>query len=203
MFVSAILLAGGRARVAGRSRATEPGGAGRSAVGAVAEALLRTCVDEVIIVLGKRVAESSPELPTGPRVRIIADPEHVEKERALLRVGLDAAHADATTYLIHRIDGPPLSSAAINRVLAHYLRGGRPIAVLVHGVGIEYPVLVSRRLREELLEPGQGNWLRCLIERDPTRFLVLRVDPRGAVRPVPTLAGRAAAAFRRAPEKAD
>lgn len=202
MFVSAILLAGGRTRRAGRPRALDETG-GRSAVAAVAEMLLRTCADEVVIVLGKRIADSNPNLPTGPRIRIIADPEHVEKERALLRVGLDAAHPDTTMYLIHRVDGPSLSTPAVNRILAHYLRGGRPIAVLVHGVGLEYPVLVSRRLREELIEPGQGNWLRCLIERDPSRFLVLRVDPRGAVRPVPTFAARAAAAFRRAPEKAD
>ena len=200
MYVSAILIAGGRSR---RGHPFPEGTAGRSAVAAAAETLLRTCADEVVVVLGKRAAESVNDLAPAPRMRVVADPDHVEKERALLRVGLEAANPEATAYLIHRSDSAIPPPATIDRPLSHFLRGRRPIAVVVNGVGLDHPVFVSRSLRDELFESGEEGWLRGLIARDPARFLVLRVDARGSVRLIEGPGSRPSLPARRAPGKAE
>ena len=181
MYVSAILSAGGRARRSGAPGS--PGGRStRTTVSAATDALLRSCVDEVVVVLGKRASETAGDIRPAPRLRVVADPDHAEKDRDLLRVGLDSASPEATAYVVHRCDSVPLTPGTIDRLLSHFLRGGRPIAVVVNGVGLDHPVFISRTLREELQEPGEEGWLRALIARDPSRFLVLRVDTRGAVR---------------------
>jgi CTP:molybdopterin cytidylyltransferase MocA len=181
VYVSAILIAGGRVRRPGTPGS--PGGkSGRSGLTATADVLLRTCADEVVVVLGKRASEAATDLKPAPRLRIVADPDHAERDRDLLRVGLESASPEATAYVVHRTDSAPLSPGTIDRLLSHFLRGGRPIAVVVNGVGLDHPVFLSRALRDELLEPGDEGWLRALIARDPSRFLVLRVDTRGAVR---------------------
>ena len=202
MYISAVLIAGGKSRRSPPLMVREEEAA-RSSVVAAAETLLRTCADEVVVVLGKRAAEAVSELPPTPRLRVVADPDPAEKERALLRVGIEAASNEATAYLIHRTDSTTPPAATIDRMISHFLRGGRPIAVVVNGVGLDHPIFVSRTLRDELVEPGEEGWLRGLIARDPTRFLVLRVDARGAVRLIEGPASRSSLPTRRAPEKAD
>ena len=181
MYVSAILIAGGRTRRSGPP-GSSGGRSGKSPAAAAADTLLRTCADEVVVVLGKRAAETASDLRPAPRLRVVAHPDHAERDRDLLRVGIESACPEATAYLVHRTDSAPLPPATFDRLLSHFLRGGRPIAVVVNGVGLDHPVFLSRALREELLEPGDEGWLRALIARDPSRFLVLRVDARGSVR---------------------
>lgn len=172
MFTTAILLAGGRARGRQVPRPLRRRGGVTFLESAVEQALL-SVVDEVVVVLGKRVAAAREVLEQRQRLRVVVDREHTEKRSSLLRFGVQAASPDSKALFVayaddrfpraHEID--LFLSAASREKKSLVLRGGKG--------GSLFPALFDRALLSEMLSDVNDKTLRRVVERDSTRLCLV------------------------------
>lgn len=179
MYTTAILLVAGRARGRAQPRPLRKQGGVARLETAVDEAL-RSCVDEVVVVLGRRVASAQGQLEARPRLRVVIDKAHSEKRTALMTAGIRNASPETTAYFVSLGDDRAPSSLEIDRFLAAALRGGKPIAVRGDRRRRDlFPMLFERSVRAELLADLDDEGLRRIVEGDPSRLCLVRGD-RGA-----------------------
>jgi CTP:molybdopterin cytidylyltransferase MocA len=186
MFTTAILIAGGRARGRQVPRPLHRR-SGLTYLESAVEQALDSVVDEVVVVLGRKVASSREMLEPRSRLRVVVDREHTEKRSALLKAGFQGATDDATAFFVAYADERfPLAqeidlflSAASREGKALVLRGGRH--------GDLFPVLFDRSLKSEMLSDVNDQTLRRVVERDPSRLCLVI----GEASPVPSPAKRA------------
>src|SRR5207237_8439783 len=101
---------------------------------AVLERLRRASVDEVVVVLG------AYEVETNARVVRCADWER--GPGASLRCGLAALEPDVEAAIVLLADGPDLSPAAIDRIVAAWREPGEPVLAASYGGTRGHPVLL-------------------------------------------------------------
>jgi len=185
VYTTAILLVGGRSRGRVAPRPLRKQG-GVARIETAVEEALQSCVDEVVVVLGRRVASAQGTLEPRPRLRVILDKAHSEKRAALLAAGIRNASPESTAYFVALGDDRAPSSVEIDRFLAAALRGGKPIAVRGDRTRRDpFPMLFERSVRAELLADLDDDGLRRIVESDPSRLCLVRGD-----RPAPAEARR-------------
>ncbi len=104
--------------------------------------------DEVIVVLGHKADDVSRQMRTA-QCRTMLNPRYQHGRAGSLRIGAKAASRDADAILISDIDSP--RPAAFLRTLIEGHRQDRAITRPVHNGQRGHPVVVSGRLREELM----------------------------------------------------
>jgi CTP:molybdopterin cytidylyltransferase MocA len=100
----------------------------------VLDAVRRSSVDDVLVVLGAHDVETS--------ARTVHCPDWERGPGASLRCGLSALPAEAEAAVVVLGDGPDLAPEAIDRVISH--RGEGPLVAAAYGGVRLHPVLIER-----------------------------------------------------------
>jgi nicotine blue oxidoreductase len=106
------------------------------APGVVERAWASDAVDEVLVVVGAHQVETD-----APIVRC---PEWERGPGASLRCGLDALAPETEAAVVVLADGPGLSPAAIDRVVAAWRTGAGDVVAASYGGNRGHPILLAR-----------------------------------------------------------
>ena len=147
--ISAIILAAGRSRRMGTQKLLLPFG-GRTVIGHIIGEVLRSPIDEVVVVVGPDSAAVADAL-AGMRVKIVANPDAGGEMLLSVRCGLRTLTPDCEAVLVALGDQPTITARLIGRMIEAYRAAGRGILVPVHGGRPGHPMLFSTRYREEIL----------------------------------------------------
>jgi CTP:molybdopterin cytidylyltransferase MocA len=181
VFTTVLLVAAGRSRGRQVPRALRRS-KGATRLETAVENALASVADEVVVVLGRRVAQARAILEPRPRLRVVTDPLHTEKLSALLSTGIRASSPEATAYFVAYGDDRAPRTGEVNGFLNSAAREGKPITVRGDRTRSEVlPILFERSLRNEILRESGDEGLRRLVEGDPTRLGLVRLE-RGAAR---------------------
>ena len=113
---------------------------------AVLAALRDTSVDEVVVVAGAH--------PLAVDARVVQCPDWERGPGASLRCGLDALGDDAEAAVVVLGDGPNLSPAAVDRVIAAWRAGAGPVVAATYGGTRLHPVLLARAVWSRVPDEG-------------------------------------------------
>ena len=153
--ICAIVLAAGRSRRMGTQKLLLPFG-GRTVIGHIVGEVLRSPIDETIVVVGPDSAAVAEAL-AGLRVTIAANPDPGGEMLLSVRYGLRALPPDCEAVLVALGDQPTITTRLIGQMLDAYRgahtgrRAGRGIIVPVHGGKPGHPILFSTRYRDEIM----------------------------------------------------
>jgi len=181
MFVTTILL------VPRSSEKEGAGGEGR--LRREVERLLEGCADEVLVVAGGEAVRRLPRLEPQERVRFHLDPNLPGEERQLLRAGLLESRPETTHYIVLPFGSERVSAGLVDRLLSAFLRSRKSLLIVFRRRRSAYPVLLTRRIRRELLNSEMQGWLRGTVLRDLSRALFLRLGPGESLREIKVLEG--------------
>lgn len=184
-FVSALLLAAGESQRMGRLKQLLPLG-GSTLIEVVLENLLRSRLQEVIVVLGFGAEEIRPRVEA-KGVRVAVNPRYKEGMASSLRVGLDALDPRAEGILVALADQPFIPPEVIDRLIEAFQGTSKGIVVPTFQGRRGHPVIFHRRYMEELrsLSGDQGG--RELLHRNPEDLLEVEVDCPGVITDIDTL----------------
>jgi CTP:molybdopterin cytidylyltransferase MocA len=114
----------------------------------VLERLAEAPVDDVVVVAGAYSLEAAGE------ARVVACPEWERGPGASLRCGLAALPAGAQAAVVVLADGPDLSPAAVDRVLAAWRDGDAPVVAASYNGDRGHPIVVGRELWGSVPDEG-------------------------------------------------
>jgi CTP:molybdopterin cytidylyltransferase MocA len=114
----------------------------------VLERLAEAPVDDVVVVAGAYSLEAAGE------ARVVACPEWERGPGASLRCGLAALPAGAQAAVVVLADGPDLSPAAVDRVLAAWRDGNAPLVAASYNGDRGHPIVVGRELWGSVPDEG-------------------------------------------------
>jgi CTP:molybdopterin cytidylyltransferase MocA len=114
----------------------------------VLERLAEAPVDDVVVVEGAYSLEAAGE------ARVVACPEWERGPGASLRCGLAALPPGARAAVVVLADGPDLSPAAVDRVLAAWRDGNAPLVAASYNGDRGHPIVVGRELWGSVPDAG-------------------------------------------------
>lgn len=120
----------------------------------VLERLAEAPVDEIVVVAG--AYELSPprdDMPQGTSVRLVRCGDWAIGPGASLRCGLAALGEDVDAAVVIMADGPHLSPAAVERLLAEWRSWGGTVAASYHGER-GHPLVVGRERWSDVPDEG-------------------------------------------------
>ena len=172
--IAALVLAAGSSRRMGQPKLLLDL-AGRPVVRHVVEALLRSSVDEVIVVVGPNASAMRAALARLP-VRLIENPEHETGMASSMRVGLAACKPDADAALIVLGDQPFQQPDLFDRLIDVYRTSGKPIVVPLYAGQRGNPVLFDRSLFGELLAQQGDQGGRAVLAAHPEMVEAVAIE---------------------------
>jgi CTP:molybdopterin cytidylyltransferase MocA len=105
-----------------------------------------TSVDEVVVVAGAYDLETD--------AHVVECPEWERGAGASLRCGLRSLAEDAEAAVIVLADGPDLSPAAVDRVVAAWRDGAGDVLAASYGGARSHPVLLARSVWDDVPDEG-------------------------------------------------
>jgi CTP:molybdopterin cytidylyltransferase MocA len=112
----------------------------------VLEALAQSSVDDVVVVAGAH--------PLDLEARVVECPDWELGPGASLRCGLAALPQSAEAAVVVLADGPDLSPAAVDRVVAAWRNGAGDVVAASYGGDRGHPVVLGRAVWEQV--PVEG-----------------------------------------------
>jgi molybdenum cofactor cytidylyltransferase len=160
--IAGVLLAAGRSQRMGQPKLLLPW-LGMPLVRFIAQQILRSRIDELIVVVGHRAEHLSAALE-GLAVRIIRNDDFLDGQSTSLRAGIAALDASVSAALVLLADQPLLQPATIDALIEVYLREQPPIVVPRHAGQRGNPVLFDRGLFGELVAITGDQGARSVIK---------------------------------------
>ncbi|MDP2663332.1 MAG: nucleotidyltransferase family protein [Dehalococcoidia bacterium] len=176
-FVSAVLLAAGRAKRMGRPKLLMPFRDSTILEQAI-DNLLGSRVDELIVVLGDDTRELAGRI-RGRRLTIVENPEAERGMSTSIVAGLRVVHRSATALMIALADQPLVDRKVVDRLIAEFQRGGKDIVVPTFKGARGNPVIFSVKYREDQLKLTGDVGGRTIIEGHPDDVLEVPVGAEG------------------------
>ncbi|MBC7258020.1 MAG: putative selenium-dependent hydroxylase accessory protein YqeC [Chloroflexi bacterium] len=173
--VGVLLAAGGSSRL-GKPKQLLPFG-GTTLVEHALDILLRSPVDEVVVVLGAHAEEIAPRLQK-PRVRVVLNPRWEQGQSTSLHAALDALPPDCAAMVFVPCDMPWISPELIAEIIATWERTGKPLVATLGGEVRGIPALIAREIFPELKTIPGDQGCRVLIRGDSARVAHVQADPR-------------------------
>jgi len=182
--ISAILLGAGESRRMGVDKLSLPWG-GKTLLERCFETLLRSKVDELIVVLSTRNKEGS-NLFRGRKVSIVINPLSKMGMSASIRRGLRKIRPRCHGILIALGDQPFLRTRTINALIRTFDQGKGGIIVPSFRGTRGHPVIFHRRFKRELLKLRGDVGGRSIMESHPEDVRVVPVRSAGVIKDVDT-----------------
>lgn len=137
--------------------------------------LLRSQVDEVLVVLGYQAETIKPGLLQLP-LKIIINLEFKVGMSSSIKAGLEAIQPEADAVMLVLGDQPFIKSRTINKLLKEYKSHFKGIAVPVYDGCRGHPVIFSTSYRHELMALQGDIGARSLINRHGEDVLEVKVN---------------------------
>ena len=146
-------------------------------IGTVVSTLLAAGVAEVIVVTGHQ-GEAIEAALAGYAVRCVYNPAYAGGEMlSSIQAGLAAAHPASAGALLALADQPQMQLAVVQQVLrAFEASGGQALVIPSHALRRGHPILLPRRLWDEVLALPAGETLRTAIQRHAAAIRYVEVD---------------------------
>ena len=174
--VGALVLATGASPCRDGDRMLLPGERGRAAVATVTERVLRSRIDHIRLVTGRR----SPEVRAATRhlgLKTIHDRAHQTGGAVTaLKTGLRALPARISAALVVPGDQTRLQPKVIYHILAAYARGEGEFIIPRYQKRCGHPVLIGRRYWSDLLKMPRASDFRAIVQRFRDEVTFLNVD---------------------------
>jgi len=177
--ISAILLGAGESKRMGVDKLFLPWG-GKTVLEHCFETLLRSEVQELVVVLGIRNKEAK-NLFRRRRVKVVINPYSCRGMSTSIRRGLMALSPKSDGILIALGDQPFLKTRTIN-VLIHAFRKGKGGIIVPSFQGRQgHPVIFHREYKKELLNLEGDVGGKSIIGRHPQEVRAIRIKSIGIV----------------------
>jgi len=174
--VGALVLATGESPCKDCDRMLRPAGRGRAAVAQITEKVLRSRIDHIRLVTGRRAAEvRAATRPLG--VKAIHDRSHQSGGAVTaLKAGLRALPEQLSAVLVVPGDQARIQPKVIYHILAAYARGEGEFIVPRYRTRSGYPVLIGSRYWQDLLKMPRQSDFRAIARRFLDDITFLNVD---------------------------
>jgi molybdenum cofactor cytidylyltransferase len=178
MIVAVVLSAGESSRM-GRPKAFLPID-GETFLGRIVSRLKRTKVGKIIVVIGHNAAEMKPKIAHLP-VEILINQEYRLGQLSSLHVAIRHLLADRSCdgILVHLVDHPYIDPDLVDRMIEAADTSGKLIVVPRHQGKRGHPVILSRKLFNELLGAPLDQGAKIIVNAHPDETLAIDVDDQG------------------------
>jgi molybdenum cofactor cytidylyltransferase len=146
-------------------------------IGTVVSTLLAAGLAEVIVVTGHQ-REAVEAALAGSAARCVYNPAYAGGEMlSSIQAGLAAADPASAGALLALADQPQMQLAVVQQVLrAFEASGGQALVIPSHALRRGHPILLPRRLWDEVLALPAGDTLRRAIQRHAAAIRYVEVD---------------------------
>ena len=175
--ISAILLAAGESRRMGEPKQLMPFGKS-TVLGQAVDNLLKSAVDEVVLVLGHRAEEVTRAIASKP-VKIAVNPDYPQGISSSIIAGLGRVDRRAKAVMLALGDQPAVDSQTINSLVEAFIAHHRGIVIPVYRGMRGHPVIFAIGYKDELLELAGDAGGRVIIDRHPDDVLEVSVSNEG------------------------
>ncbi|MBN2476418.1 MAG: nucleotidyltransferase family protein [Pirellulales bacterium] len=175
--ISAMVLAAGRSRRMGTQKLLLPFD-GRPLIARVVDELLRSPVEEVLVVIGN---EGQPirDAIAGRRVRFVTNTDSEGEMLSSVRCGLMAVPQQSAAVVVALGDQPGVAAEIVAGLVREFRAVGRGIVVPTHRGQRGHPLLFAMSYRDEILTRHEGRGLRGLLDTHPEDVRELPVSAAG------------------------
>lgn len=177
--ISAIVLAAGQSRRMGAQKLLLPF-RGKPMIAVVVDELLRSSIDEVIVVTGKS-GNAISEVLVGRDVHLVTNTDPDSEMLQSVRCGLTAVAEDSEAVVVALGDQPAISADVVGALSHAFRTTDRGIVVPKYKGKRGHPLLVSTDHREEILKCHEGRGMRGLLESHPQDVFELEVNNAGVL----------------------
>lgn len=184
--LSLIVLAAGKStRMRGRNKLLTKID-GTPMIRRVVEAALNSKVDEVIVVLGwegEKIRKAMGDLPC----RYVINKEYERGQSSSVKVGLGEVGDATRAILVLPGDVAMIDSRSINLVVDEYDQGKYPIVIASFKGKLGHPILLDRRLFEEIERIGEQTFgLKSVVQKHEEEKRLVETGTPNVLRDVDT-----------------
>lgn len=172
--ICAIVLAAGESRRMGVQKLLLPFGS-TTVIGHIVDQLLRSVVDQVIVVVGHEPNRMTEELADRP-VEIVTNPNYKTGMLSSVRCGLRVLPQQAEAVLVALGDQPAISSELVHEMVEAFRTTDKSILVPVYAGRRGHPLLFAKHYRDEILTSFDDVGLRGLLRAHPDDVFELKVS---------------------------
>lgn len=172
--ISAMVLAAGQSRRMGTQKLLLPFG-GQPLVARVVDELLRSPVDQVLVVVGKD-GKAITEAVADRQVQFVANTHSDDEMLRSVRCGLLATPRESTAAIVALGDQPGITADVVAELIRSFHATDRGIVVPTFKGKRGHPLLFAMQYRDEILTRYEGRGLRGLLDAHPEDVFELEVD---------------------------
>ena len=180
--ISAILLGAGESKRMGKNKLFLSWGK-RTILGHCLQALLRSMVKEVVIVLNDQMKELDHRLDK-KKVKVVVNPDYKNGMSTSIRCGLKALDPNSDGILIALGDQPFLKTRTINALIEVFGRAEGKIIVPSFRGRRGHPVIFDRKYEEELLRLRGDAGGKTIMMKHPEDVHIVPVKSEGVIRDI-------------------
>ena len=141
----------------------------------VIDNVLKSKVDDVIVVLGAEAEKLRKEIDPS-KARIIVNPSFNEGQSTSLKAGLRSISPESQAVIILLGDQPFINDATVDALMDKYLESGSPVVAPVYNGKRGNPVLFDRSLIPELINASGDKGGRTIVEKYTDRMATVEID---------------------------
>jgi len=162
MIVAVVLSAGESSRM-GRPKAFLPID-GETFLERIVSVLQRTKIGKIIVVLGHNAEEMKRQVDNLP-VAILINRDYKLGQLSSLHVAIRhvLSDRDCDGVLVHLVDHPYIDAALVSRMIEEFYRTGKLVVVPRHQGKRGHPVILSRKLFNELLNAPMERGAKAVV----------------------------------------
>jgi molybdenum cofactor cytidylyltransferase len=183
MMLSAIVLAAGMSTRMGRNKLLLDF-KDKPLIAHAVDTLLRSEIDEVIVVLGHEAEKVGGKLQ-GRQVKLVHNPDYREGLSTSVRAGVEAVSRQADGIMIYLADQPLLEPAEVNHIVkafTHAKAVNKGIVVPFFDGQRGNPVLLDSSYREAILGVVGDVGCKDVIKRYPDKVFIVEMESDHVVR---------------------
>jgi molybdenum cofactor cytidylyltransferase len=182
--ISAILLAAGQSKRMGELKQLLPFGS-ETIIERSIQNLLRTRIDELIVVLGHRAGEVAERISRLP-VTVAINEAYLEGMTSSVQIGLAAVNPEAGAFLLALVDQPRIPPSIIDRLIDLYRQSGAKIVKPRYQGQSGHPVIIDLTLRDEILRLPPSVGLNQVTRAHSEETIYMDVDSSAVVEDIDT-----------------
>jgi molybdenum cofactor cytidylyltransferase len=182
--ISAILLGAGESKRMGKNKLFLSWGK-RTILDHCLQALLRSMVKEVVIVLNDQMKELDHRLDK-KKVKVVVNPDYKNGMSTSIRCGLKALDPNSDGILIALGDQPFIKTRTINALIGAFGRAEGKIIVPSFRGRRGHPVIFHRKYEEELLRLRGDAGGKTIMMKHPEDVRIIPVKSEGVIRDIDT-----------------
>jgi len=172
--ICAVVLGAGLSSRMGAQKLLLPFG-GKTVIAHIADQLLASSVDQVIVVVGHKGRKVGEEL-SGRKVTIVENPDYESGMLSSVRCGLSHLPANCSAILVALGDQPSITPQLVDKVLQAFAATEKRILVPLYNGRRGHPLLFSTFYRDEVLTGFDEVGLRGLLHAHPEDVFELTVS---------------------------